>query len=69
MVVLATSPGKGGGSNVLSQAVNSMPFFNGVVKGSFSFPSFYDNFDSENNTVSNKELAVKLNTVVESLNV
>ena len=68
MVLLSTSPGQGGGSNVLSTAMNSIPFFDGIIKGSFSLPSFYDNFDIENNVVSNKELATKLEEVVKSIN-
>jgi chromate reductase len=69
MVILATSPGEGGGSNVLSTAMNSMPFFDGIVKGRFSLPRFYDNFDIENNVVSNEELATRLKQEVESINV
>jgi chromate reductase len=68
MVILATSPGKGGGSNVLSAAIKSMPFFGGIVKGSFSLPGFYDNFDIENGIVSNEELDSKLKKEVESIN-
>ncbi len=67
MVLLATSPGKGGGSSVLSQALSSMSFFDGMVKGSFSLPSFYDNFDLENKVVSNTELATELKKAVESI--
>ncbi|MDQ7090557.1 MAG: NAD(P)H-dependent oxidoreductase [Methylococcales bacterium] len=65
MVLLATSPGKGGGSNVLSTAMKSIPYFEGVIKGSFSLPSFYDNFDIKNNVVSNDELATQLKKEVE----
>jgi len=67
MVLLATSPGKGGGSNVLASAINSIPFFSGAVKGSFSLPSFYDNFDVEHNIVSNEVLNSQLKKEVESL--
>ncbi|MBJ7553227.1 NADPH-dependent FMN reductase [Marinomonas spartinae] len=42
IVVLSTSPGPGGASSVLAQAVNSMPFFKGNVIGSLSVPNFYD---------------------------
>ena len=41
IAVLSTSPGPGGASSVLAQAVNSMPFFKGSVIGSLSVPSFY----------------------------
>lgn len=42
IAVLSTSPGPGGASSVLAQAVNSMPFFKGNVVGSLSVPNFYD---------------------------
>ena len=67
MVLLSTSPGAGGASNVLNTAINSMPHFNGDVKGSFSLPKFYDNFDSQNNRILNNELALELQNVIKSL--
>jgi NAD(P)H-dependent FMN reductase len=67
MVLLATSPGPGGASSVLSAAVNSMGFFDGEVKGSFSLPSFYNNFDMENSRLSDRKLTAKLKQVVENL--
>jgi NAD(P)H-dependent FMN reductase len=45
LILMATSPGKRGGLSVLQTAVHTAPFFKGVVKGSFSLPNFYDNFD------------------------
>lgn len=68
MVLLSTSPGPGGASNVLNAAVNSMPHFGGVIKGYFSLPQFHDNFDISNNTISNSELASELKNIVECLN-
>jgi len=56
MVLLATSPGSRGGSSVLATAVQSAPFFNGVVKASLSIPSFYDNFDSDKQVLKHEEL-------------
>ena len=67
MVLLSTSPGPGGASTVLSSAVGSMPYFDGIVKGSFSLPSFYDNFDIENNKVSNPEICAQLKEVINKL--
>ncbi len=67
MLLLSTSPGSRGGASVLSAAIKAMPRFAGVVKGSFSLPSFYDNFDVENNNISDSELAAKLKIAVESL--
>jgi chromate reductase len=69
MVLLSTSPGPGGASTVLTNAKSSMQYFGGVVKGSLSVPSFYDNFDVENNVVTNKELAAQLAKKVQTLNV
>jgi len=68
MILLATSPGPGGATNVLSGAVSSMTYFDGVVKGSFSLPSFYDNFDIEANQISDPELCSQLKQVVNKLN-
>ena len=41
MLLLATSPGPRGGSSVLEIAKGRFPFQGGVVKGSFSLPSFF----------------------------
>lgn len=69
MIVLSTSPGPRGAAGVLATAIASMPFFAGNVKGSFSLPSFFENFDLETNTVSNAELASALKTEVEKLGI
>lgn len=47
MLLLSTSPGPRGGATVLEIAKNRFPFQGGVVKGSFSLPSFNANFDDE----------------------
>ncbi len=67
VLVLATSPGPGGGANVLSVATNSMSHFAGDVKGSFSLPSFYDNFDMENNLINDEALLAQLKEHVTQL--
>jgi chromate reductase, NAD(P)H dehydrogenase (quinone) len=67
MVLLATSPGARGAATILSIAIDSMSHFSGDVKGSFSLPSFYDNFDVKNNEISDEELASKLREEVEKL--
>ena len=56
MVLLSTSPGPGGAASVLAAAKGSAPYFAGNVKATLSIPSFYDNFDSDNKVLSNKEL-------------
>ena len=51
MLLLATSPGARGGSSVLEIASKRFPFQGGIVKGSFSLPSFYENFDVVNGII------------------
>lgn len=51
MLLLATSPGARGGSSVLEIASKRFPFQGGIVKGSFSLPSFYENFDVVNGVI------------------
>ena len=51
MLLLATSPGARGGSSVLEIASKRFPFQGGIVKGSFSLPSFFENFDVVNGII------------------
>ena len=67
MILLATSPGPGGGSNVLTSATASAPHFDGVVKASLAVPSFYDNFDIEQGRITNAEINRQLLSAVNSL--
>jgi len=68
MILLATSPGPGGAGSVLAAATGSAPYFDGDVKASLSIPSFFDNFDSEKQTLTNPELVDKLTTALSLLN-
>lgn len=67
MLLLATSPGARGGGTVLDIAVKRMPFQGGVVKGSFSLPSFNSNFDEEKGVISNEELNKELLKIIDSI--
>ncbi|WNC67691.1 NADPH-dependent FMN reductase [Thalassotalea nanhaiensis] len=67
MILLSTSPGPGGAGSVLAAATGSAPYFAGDVKGSFKMPSFYDNFDMQNNQFTNPELQQELTSVVAQL--
>ena len=67
MVLLATSPGPGGGTNVLNAATTSAPHFDGVVKASLAVPSFYENFDMEQGRITNTEINSQLVTAVNSV--
>jgi len=64
MLLLATSPGPGGGASVLNAATGSAPYFAGDVKASLSVPSFYDNFDIEKQVLTNPELQDKLQSAL-----
>ena len=68
MVLLATSPGARGGSNVLEMAVQSAPHFNGIVKASLSIPSFNDNFDVDKKRLIHAELNEQLVDAINHLN-
>lgn len=67
MVMLSTSPGKGGAQSVLSAALGSAPHFHGKVLASLSVPSFYENFDSEAGVLKNEELNAQLTKTVQTL--
>ena len=66
-LLMATSPGPGGAASVLAAAKGSAPFFAADVKGDFSLPSFYDNFDLETMSFKNPELAEQLTEQINKL--
>ena len=56
MLLMATSPGGRGGFSVLQAASAYFPFMGANITGTFSLPSFYDNFiDGEINDDNLKE--------------
>lgn len=55
-VMLSTSPGPSGGANALRTAVESAVFFGNDVVANLSIPSFYDNFDATNQSLTNPDL-------------
>lgn len=65
-LIMATSPGPRGGASVLEIAKNRFPFQGAVVKGSFSLPSFHENFN-EKEGITNTELNNELLQIVESI--
>ena len=67
MLLLATSPGARGGASVLEIASNRFPRQAGIVKGTFSLPSFNENFDTEKGIISNEELRNQLLDIVNSI--
>jgi NAD(P)H-dependent FMN reductase len=66
MLLLATSPGARGGANVLEIASKRFPFQGADLKGSFSLPTFYENFDATNGII-NPELKQQLLDIIESI--
>ena len=68
MVLLSTSPGPGGASNVLAMAKTSAPFFGGDVKADLSLASFYDIFDTDEGRLTNAEAQARLEAALTSLN-
>ncbi len=66
MLLLATSPGRGGGKNVIEAAKISLPKYGGNIKATFSLPSFNENFDVEKNTISNPEFDNQLKEIIRS---
>jgi NAD(P)H-dependent FMN reductase len=67
MVILATSPGPGGASNVLGLAKTSAPHFGADVKGDLSIPSFYDVFDMDAGSIKDAGLQKELYDTLASL--
>lgn len=65
MLLLATSPGARGGSSVLGIAKNYFPYQGADIKGSFSLPSFHDNFKPEVG-ISNIDLKKELLEIIKS---
>jgi NAD(P)H-dependent FMN reductase len=59
-LILATSPGGRGGLSVLQEATRSLPRLGAQVAGSFSLPSFGQNFDS-NEGIKDQDLLNSLN--------
>jgi len=64
MLLMATSPGGRGGASVLEISKGNFPRFGAIIKGTFSLPSFNDNFDVVNGKISNLELDNQLRGIV-----
>lgn len=65
MILLSTSPGVRGATNVLNTAVTSFPFQGAEIVGYFPLPSFNDNF--KEGKIINEELKDELMTIIESI--
>lgn len=67
MLLMATSPGGRGGATVLEIAKNAFPRFGADIKGTFSLPSFNDNFDVSTLKISNTEFDAQLKNIISSI--
>lgn len=65
MLLLSTSPGPRGGATVLATAEATFPRMGADLKGTFSLPSFYDNFSDEK--ITDTELDAQLKTLTNTL--
>jgi chromate reductase, NAD(P)H dehydrogenase (quinone) len=68
MLLLSTSTGPRGGATVLEIAKNRFPFQGGNVVGSFTLPSFNDNFDEEKGIIS-EEFKENLQQIITQIEV
>lgn len=66
MLLMASSPGARGGATVLEIASKRFPFQGAQVKGTFSLPVFYENFDAVHGII-NPELKKQLGDIVASI--
>lgn len=66
MLLMATSPGTRGGQSVLDIAKDRFPRHYATLVGTFSLPSFYENFDKANGII-NPELKNKLIYIIKSI--
>jgi chromate reductase, NAD(P)H dehydrogenase (quinone) len=66
LLLLATSPGVRGGSTVLDIASKRFPFQGANVKGSFSLPSFNENFE-EKLGITNPEYKNQLMEIISKI--
>lgn len=66
-LMLATSPGPGGASNVLNIATTSAPYFGIDLKASLSVAKFFDNFDSAKGVITDTEIDAQLHDTLSAL--
>ena len=67
MVIMAASPGPGGGASVLNAAKSSAPFFGADIKGSISVGPFSEKFESDSGRLSDPDLTSSLHQSLQAL--
>ncbi len=68
MLLLATSTGARGGATVLDIASKRFPFQGADIKGTFSLPTFQENFDVMNG-ITNAELKNELIAIIDAIEI
>ena len=68
MLLMASSPGARGGKSVLEIATDRFPRHDVNLVGTFSLPSFYENFD-EVNGIINEDLKKDLERIIVSIEI
>lgn len=66
ILLVSTSPGARGAVLALDYMKHTAPRFGGTVIESFSFPSFQENFDTDNDVISNTDMEVGIRQVIAS---
>jgi NAD(P)H-dependent FMN reductase len=66
MLLLSTSPGARGGASVMASAAARFPRMGADLRGTFSLPSFYENFSAEDG-ITDANLAAELSEAVQKL--
>lgn len=67
MVLLSTSPGRGGAARSLAVATSSAPHYGGELLAECSVPQFYEHFDVAQGALTNAALASKVLEALEPL--
>ncbi|MFK7995548.1 MAG: NADPH-dependent FMN reductase [Granulosicoccus sp.] len=67
MMIMAASPGPGGGASVLRTAQGSAGFFGADLRGSLSVGRFSETFDTDSGKLTDPELATALRQHLSSL--
>ncbi|WP_224483079.1 NADPH-dependent FMN reductase [Robertkochia aurantiaca] len=55
VMLISTSPGKGGAMNALTRAKETLPRFGATIVSDFSLPSFNHSFDTESSKITDDE--------------
>ena len=66
ILLVSTSPGARGASSALEYMKSTTPRFGGIIAESFSFPSFQENFDVNDLSITNPAMELGISQVLAS---